>query len=293
MAYYHLVGEKIYFSGQVDELEIFAVNDREQPLSLPLSFSPPETLPVCAKHWMDGEERKLEAWYTPSGILLKTSGGSDFFIAPNGVSISKTDKDLAQQGRNVFQHRLSDLDRSILLGPALILSLALRGIWSLHASAVRFNEQSIAFLGESGQGKSTLAAYLSASSGWQRVADDILPVTIAAENILAWTHFPQLKLGTNEQPALNLPESLPLNHICLLVSAASDVMPRLEKMSQGDAVKALLSHTAGTQIFDAALLAQHLQFAAQVAIKIPVYRLIHPHRRDTLPIVREFLEKLC
>lgn len=289
MTYYHLVGADISFPGRVDEIDIFGVGDRNNFSSLPLSYTPPLTLPVRAKNWMDGEERELEAWRAPPGILLKTSGGSDFYITPDGMAIERINGDAVKQ--DIFP-RLTNLDRSILLGPALILSVALRSIWSLHASAVRFGKQTIVFLGESGQGKSTLAAYLS-NSGWQRVADDILPVTCVADNILAWTHFPQLKLAPEEQPALNLPESLPLNKICLLTSTAPESAPSLEKLSAGDAVKALLSHTAGTQIFDAVLLAQHLKFTAQVAKQIPAYRLVHPHRHDTLPLVREFLEKIC
>ncbi len=292
MATYQLVGANISFPGRVEELDIFGVKDRDNLSSLAVSYTPPATLPVRAKNWMDGEERELEAWYSAAGILLKTSGASDFFILPGGLSISEINVNVIEQAGGGSPLRINNLDRSILLGPALILALALRGIWSLHASAVRFGEQTIVFLGESGQGKSTLAAYLSAS-GWQRVADDILPVSCAADNILAWTHFPQLKLAPEEQPVLNLPDSLPLNKICLLTSAAPDSAPRLEKLSAGDVVKALLSHTAGTQIFDSGLLAQHLQFAAQVARKIPAYRLIHPHRRDALPLVREFLEKIC
>jgi len=292
MASYHLVGANISFPGRVEELDIFGVEDRDNLSSLPLSFTPPPTLPVRAKNWMEGEERELEALYSAAGVLLKTSGGSDFFILRGGLSISQINVNVIAQGRDVSPLRINNLDRSILLGPALILALALRSIWSFHASAVRLGGQTIVFLGESGQGKSTLAAYLS-TSGWQRVADDILPVSCAADTILAWTHFPQLKLAPKEQPALNLPESLPLNKICLLTSAARESAPRLEKLSTGDVVKALLSHTAGTQIFDAVLLAQHLQFAAQVAKQIPAYRLVHPHRRDTLPLVREFLEKIC
>ena len=45
-----------------------------------------------------------------------------------------------------------------LLGPALNLALAWRGVWCLHAGAVLHDGQVIVFLGVSGSGKSTLAA---------------------------------------------------------------------------------------------------------------------------------------
>ncbi len=48
-----------------------------------------------------------------------------------------------------------------LLGPVLTLALALSGVWCLHGSAVRYKGKAIVFAGESGRGKSTLAAFLN------------------------------------------------------------------------------------------------------------------------------------
>ncbi len=44
-------------------------------------------------------------------------------------------------------------------------------------------------------------------------------------------------------------------------------------------------------MFDASLLAKHLNFSVQVAKQIPVYQLKYPHRREALPLVMELLEK--
>lgn len=290
MTYYHLVGADISFPGRVDELDIFGVDDRNNFSSLPLSYTPPPTLPVRAKNWMDGEERDLEAWRAPPGILLRTSGGSDFYITPDGMAIERINEDAVKQ--DLFP-RLTNLDRSILLGPALILSVALRSIWSLHASAVIYKENVIVFLGESGHGKSTLAAYLSQGKDWRLVADDILPVQIGSNGVNVLPHFPQLKLPMDAQPGVDLPERLPLKYICVLTHAEAGQMPELQKLSTAQTVQSLLSHIAGTRLFDSSLLAKHLDFSAQVGKQTPAYRLIHPHRRDTLPLVKGFFEKIC
>jgi hypothetical protein len=105
--------------------------------------------------------------------------------------------------------------------------------------------------------------------------------------------FPQLKLPVDAQPGVKLPENLPLTTICVLTHAEPDEMPELQKISTAQTVQALLGHIAGTRLFNAELLSRHLEFSTQAAKKISAYRLIHPHRRDTLPLVREFLEKIC
>ena len=156
-----------------------------------------------------------------------------------------------------------------------------------------YKENVIVFLGESGQGKSTLAAYLSQSPGWRLVADDILPVKMDPNGVSVLPRFPQLKLPMDAQPGVHLPEQLPLKSICVLEHAEADQMPELQKLSTAQTVQALLSHIAGTRMFNASLLTKHLEFSTQAAKQISAYRLINPHRRDTLPLVREFLEKIC
>ena len=70
--------------------------------------------------------------------------------------------------------------RSLLLGPVLATVLFQRGFLVLHASAVALRDAhgnwgAVAFLGESGEGKSTMAAALHAR-GFPLVADDIIAV---------------------------------------------------------------------------------------------------------------------
>ncbi len=60
-----------------------------------------------------------------------------------------------------------------LLGPVLGLFLRLRGVTCLHASAVAFGGQAVAFVGSEGAGKSTTAAAL-ALRGHAILSDDVV-----------------------------------------------------------------------------------------------------------------------
>ncbi len=237
--------------------------------------------------WVAGVQRAVEIWSAPPGFLLRVAGGSDFYISPNGQVILSASQALGDG-------MLNETDRQILLGPVIVLALALRNTWCLHASAVMFQETVIAFLGESGQGKSTLAAYLAQSAGWRLVADDILPVRIDVGKVQVLPHFPQLKLAADAaQPGVGLPERLPLKNICVLEHAEAEHMPELHMITTAQGVQSLLSHIAGTRMFDAALLAEHLEFCAGAAGWISFHKLSYPHRRDALPEIQETLKTLC
>lgn len=299
MACYRVAGQDFYFIFPVPELEPFEITGTEQGMAdeavpfVPHSFLKNESsasLPVPAPlalacqtvGWVGGAQRLLEVYDTSRGMLLKVEGGGEFFIAPHGETIGKSN----------LQEELSQLDREIIAGPALVLALALRGIWSLHASAAMYKEKGFVFLGESGQGKSTLATYL-AGSGWQLVSDDILPVTGDPSGVQAWPRFPQLKLPLESQPGPHLSEQLPLGKICLLLPAGKNDTPSVQLLPPGEAIKALLAHTAGARLFEPDLLSRHLEFCARSAAQVPAYRLAYPHRRDALPTIKKLLESLC
>ena len=278
-------GQDFHFSDAIPELEPFEIKNVTASSAVP--FVPhlfhENKLISRTEGWVGDVRHIMEVYDTSRGILLKVEGGGEFIITPHGETIGK---------RNPHEE-LTKLDREIIVGPALVLALALRGVWSLHASATLFRESVIVFLGESGQGKSTLAAYLSQIAGWRLVADDILPVKIDPNGVSVLPRFPQLKLPMHAQPGVGLPEQLPLKYICVLAHAEPDQKPELLPLSPTQAVQTLLSHIAGTRMYDASLLTKHLEFSTQAAKQIPAYRLIHPHHRDALPLVREFLEKIC
>jgi len=291
MTGYRLGGQDFLFNFTVSGLEHYQMQDIGPNViqSLPIALT--SGLSCRTKGWVGEQWREVETWFAPPGILLRVAGGSDFFIGPGGHEIVCVSSD-----RSDFQFNprvIAGLDHEVLLGPALVLALALRGIWSLHSSAAMFGEKVIVFLGESGQGKSTLASYLSRNQGWCLVADDILPARMDSDGVSVLPHFPQLKLPMEAQPGPGLPEQLPLHKVVALTPAEPDAMPELQLLPPTLAIQVLLRHTAGTRMFPPEMLGEHLSFCSLAAGQVPVYRLTYPHRKDALPEIKELLENLC
>ncbi|MGB8212673.1 MAG: hypothetical protein WCE68_03850 [Anaerolineales bacterium] len=284
MPWYRLAGQDFYFPGPIPELAPFE-NSALDAAPSPASVPAPLALICQTVGWVAGEQRQVETWSAPPGFRLRVAGGSDFYISPAGQIRLCT-------GPEQDKASLNETDRLILLGPVLVLALALRSTWCLHASAALFRQALLAFLGESGQGKSTLAGSLAAED-WRRVADDILPVTLEGGDLIAWPRFPQLKLPVQAPAGPGLPERLLIRTICVLTDVPADALPALQLLPVDQAIQAWLSHTAGTRMFGPGLLARHLAFCTQAAGRLPVYRLDYPHRWDALARIKGLLESIC
>jgi len=173
----------------------------------------------------------------------------------------------------------------LLLGPGLVVALAARGIWCLHASAVVGSLGAIVFVGESGRGKSTLAARLE-RHGFGRLADDVLPLQVADATAPVRAAFPQLKLPADRQPGAMAPERLALEAIYLIPTTPEESDARgveIIPLAPGDALTALLRHTVAARLFTADLLRAHLGACGALAERVAVRRLRLPLRWEALP----------
>lgn len=96
--------------------------------------------------------------------------------------------------------------RLFLLGSALGLALHQRGSLLLHASAVAIDGMAIAFMGDQGEGKSTLAAHCVIHEGAKLVGDDTLVVSFDGEG-RPWAQpgIPVLKLWRDALQSLDTP----------------------------------------------------------------------------------------
>lgn len=284
---YRLAGADFLFTSSMPELDPFVATNVVDAsiIDLVSVFPEHDDLQIITETsgWVGNVRRRLLVYALPAGMLLRVEGCGDYVVLPG--QIAATAGHLSSDGRT---H-----DTEVILGPALVLALALRSTWCLHASAVRVEGRTIALLGESGQGKSTLGIYLSKSHGWSLVADDILPVRESVAGIEVRPHFPQLKLPAALQPGPRLPERLPLHAICALMPAEQDATPELQTVSPGGATQILLRHTAGTRMLSPEHLGEHLSFCALAARRIPVYQLTYPHRQDALLTVKEVLKTIC
>ncbi|RDW20416.1 aldolase [Oceanobacillus chungangensis] len=87
-----------------------------------------------------------------------------------------------------------DQIRLYILGTCMGVLLMQREILPLHGSAIVIEGNAYAIVGDSGAGKSTLAsAFLK--RGYQLLSDDVIPVTLSADNIpMVTPAYPQQKL---------------------------------------------------------------------------------------------------
>jgi hypothetical protein len=178
----------------------------------------------------------------------------------------------------------------LLLGAPLLLALALRGTFCLHASAVLLPEGAVAFLGESGAGKSTLARELH-RHGLARVADDLLLVGAGKEvdePPVALPRFPQPRLAGIDQPAA-APVEARIAAIYLLGGPAARVERR--RISTVDATLSLARHTVAARLFAPELLARHLAFVGSLAAATPLRHLRYPWRPGGTEAVAEAIRE--
>ncbi len=231
-----------------------------------------------------GEWREVSLRSGRFGHLIWVSGVGEFSVSADGSDIAC---------RSSVNGVGPDTLLKALLGPPVILALALHDVWCLHCSAVMVANRGIAFLGPSGEGKSTLAARLDAEYGpvIRRISDDILPVENGPERLLALPHFPQIKLPPDQQVPVGTPERLPLAAIYVVNTSQPIASKELQitPLSLSRATRALLRQTVASRLFPPQLLERHLSFCADAAGRVPVRSLSYPKRRPWLPRVCEAL----
>jgi hypothetical protein len=138
------------------------VDVRWGPDILDSSEPPPGTV-IAA--YGSGEDRWYTATSTESGYLLRFRECGEIVIS-GGLDEMQVRRD--PSGR-------PEVLPVLLAGTVSAFLLALRGETVLHASAVAVDGTALAFVGQSGRGKSTLAALLCVD-GAKLVTDDVLTV---------------------------------------------------------------------------------------------------------------------
>ena len=284
---YRLAGRT--FSADIDFPELVAFHSDRAPFS-PARSSPKRlTRPARPNLIFQGPGRignvvgEVQCIRNTNGFQLEVDRAGTVGINSQGTEIV-----LHERAPNGSPDVLSE----VVLGPALILALALQGTWCLHASAVASSGQVVCFLGRSGSGKSTLAAFLDEfDRSYCRLADDILPVRPGRDGLDTLPRYPQLKLPPDAQPSLGVAaERVPLAAIYVIAGTDRvETKPEVRSLAAQDATLALVRLTVAARIFDNHLLARHLAFCANVAGQIPVRELAYPRSYDMLPKVGRLL----
>jgi hypothetical protein len=205
-----------------------------------------------------------------------------------------------------------------LLGQALSFALVKHGFEPLHATCIVVEGQAVAFLGDSGFGKSTLAAYFL-SAGDRLLTDDLLLLQERPSGFLAYPGPPRIKLlpdmarkylgGVAGGVPMNSAGSkliLPLDRekICespILLRAIYGLFPpqdmpdiqavEFRPLSSRESFLELSSNTFNYVITDGARAIRQLKETARIVNTVPVKRLLHPRSLGTLPSVRQAIIK--
>jgi len=236
---------------------------------------------------------------------LRWSARFEFLVSADGRAIAACP--LRRGSREAFH--------TYLLGQALSFALIKQGFDPLHATTVAIDGAAVAFLGESGFGKSSLGAAL-VQAGHRLLTDDLLVLAEGDGGFIAHPGPPRLKLfpemawhvlgpqarGTpiaDMTAKLVIPladrqtlrSALPLKAIYVLAPPAGD--PRdparitIRRMSKRQACLALLRNTFNTAVTDSGRLRRQFAFAGSVAAAVPVKRIAYPRTLRVLPAVRD------
>lgn len=270
----------------------------------------PDRLPNWRHRWCDEDDgvslqvaalEESQGQQSATRYLLRAPDQCDFILDPN-VGTIEVDPE-AGLANHTLEHLL--LDQVI---PRL---LAGRGHLVIHASLVRFGTQTVAFLGRSGWGKSTLAALLH-RHGLTALCDDCTLLEQRGGTVFAIPSYPGLRLYEDSITqalvddltsgpvadysdkqriiGLELPPDLlepqPLAAICLLDDPkhGTDTLS-LKPASAAAACMALIEHGFRLDPSDPAQSVQQLRQASEAAHAVPMLLLHHPHdfaRQDAL-----------
>lgn len=242
---------------------------------------------------------------------VRWSGLFEFLISPDGREI------LFRR----FENGSTESFRVYLLSQILSFSLLSMGVDPLHGTAVMIDGAAVAFLGQCGQGKSTLAAALLAR-GYAVLADDLLVLEERRRPHSWGVHpgIPRLKLfpsiarrvlgrdcggtamnsGTSKLvlplgPAEAVRHVTPLKAVYVLddPNQAPSTNPRsrvhIEPLVGGGAFLELIRGAFNLLEVDSHRLANQFTFAAQLTASVPVRRLTYPRRLAMLPAVCDAL----
>lgn len=198
--------------------------------------------------------------------------------------------------------------RLYLVGTVMAILLYQRGLLVLHASTVEVEGGAVAFLGESGWGKSSLAAALHCR-GHGVIADDVTAVRLSPAEV--FPAFPQFKLSleaadvlgydrgsllvlhpAEEKRAYRSPGEfssapLPLRRLYVLSWGA---LCELEPLGPQEAVIELVRNSYPTRFLCPAGALHFLQ-CTRLVREVPVHRLKRPRSLPGLPALASLIEE--
>lgn len=225
---------------------------------------------------------------------------------------------VSADGRRIQYRRLEHAtDESLsvyLLGTVLSFSMLAFGIEPLHGTVVLVDEGAIGFLGDCGDGKSTLGAAMLAR-GFRIVTDDLVALRETENGWQVQPGVPRIKLfpsvarrllgrgrcGTRMNPGttkLVLPldkahtvgTAVPLKALYVLSNAGDErrsrtARVRITPLFRQHAFVELIRASFNVLVLEKDRLANQFQFASRLLAAVPVRRLVYRRSLSELPTV--------
>lgn len=264
---------------------------------------PQGLVPEAAFHqWTAANDAVWTYFYRqPAGYLLRFPEMADFEVSADGHQV---------RGWPAIGAAPSTVDH-LYLNQVLPLAMSRQGKLMLHGSAVDINGQGVAFIGESGRGKSTLAASF-ATGGTRFLTDDGLHLEWVDDECRIIPSHPSIRLWEDSQdalisttaavaPALDFTtksrllagpdiafcdQPRALRRIYFLGEGNASV-PTMARLRPAKALICLAKNSFLLDIEARDVLAQHFDDVSRLA-QLPIYfSLDYPRRYDALPQVRE------
>lgn len=221
---------------------------------------------------------------------------------------------LVQGGKKIIIIPVADISENLirlfLVGSIMAILLYQRGLLVLHASVVNINSSAVAFLGVSGEGKSSTAAALHAY-GHGLIADDVAAITLGKEQVTITPGFPQIKVSLEVANCLGYDSSslhllhpnlkklglrhtqdfyqkpLPIKRIYVLTDHAEF---GIEPLKLQEALIELSRHSRLTTLFRFETATHFLQ-CVTLAKECTIYRLKRPRDLSLLPKLVKLVEE--
>lgn len=260
----------------------------------------------------------LHHWDLPSGrpwrscakqgfkYLLRFHNLADFNIALGGDHITCT----------AFPGTPIETVRHLLLDQVIPLCVGLRGREAIHASSVETPFGTCGFSGDTGSGKSTLVASLTAA-GCRLFGDDCLALDEVDGQVVAFAGYPGLRLWPTAMDSLfsqtehvaavshyNQKKRVPLGvdnpTVCRALKALFVLAPpnpespstiQAEPIPSAEALTELLKQSFRLDVTDRERLVRQFKFFCRMLTQVPLYRLSYPRDFSRLPEVRQAI--LC
>lgn len=253
-------------------------------------------------HW-NGPDKMIWATFhrTDTGYLVRFPELADFEIDSDGTSADC--HPVPDTSEETVQH--------LYTNQVLPLAMSMMGKLVFHGSAVEVADQAVAFLAESGRGKSTLAASF-AMNGFHFLTDDGLVLDRVSAGYQTQPGDPSIRLWTDSELELITPGTVaapalpytsksrflaepsiafcsrprPLRRVYFLGDGSSDAVV-FQSMTEAEALVEFAKHSFLLDIEERSLLSVHFDLLAKLVNQSLPYRLDYPRRYDYLERVRE------